>query len=87
MRTGLEWKESNVTKYKCVGIIDQTGKSSFDLVTSALVFLTVDSGFDPRLGRSERINLRWYTCVSLDVGWEVQQYGIHSMESMVSSGS
>ena len=36
-----------VTKYKCIGVIDQTEKSSFGLFTSALdCLLTVGPGFD-----------------------------------------
>ena len=44
-------------RYMCVGVIDQTGKSSFGLFVSALVFESVDPGFDSRLGYKKIVNL------------------------------
>ena len=40
-------------RYKCVGNIDQMGKSSVGLFISALFFYSVGPGFDSRLGHKE----------------------------------
>ena len=57
-----------VTKYKCVGVIDQTGKSSFGL----FVFQPKSPRFDLPTRQVPRKLID--ASVSLDVGWEVQLY-------------